>query len=64
MHVLWLIDEDGTETGILGCNELRYLNHSRDPNAEFRGADLYALRNIQPGQEVTFHYGDEWNDVE
>lgn len=62
-HVLWVIDEDGNQRGIEGKNELRFLNHSRDPNAEFHGEDLYAIRNIQPGAELTFHYGDGWDDV-
>ncbi len=64
MHVLWAVDEDGNQFGIRGDNELRFLNHSREPNAEFSGVDLYALRNIQPGCEVTFHYGDDWEDVD
>ena len=63
-HVLWVQQEDGREVGILGRNALRYLNHSASPNAEFLGADLHALRNIQPGAEITFHYGAEWEDVE
>lgn len=63
MHVLWVIEDDGSEVGIEGRNALRYLNHSRTPNAEFRGPDLHALRNIQPGQEITFHYGEAWDDV-
>ena len=62
MHVLWLTDENGLEQGIDGKNALRFLNHSLDPNAEFRGADLHATRNIQPGREVTIHYGDAWED--
>lgn len=64
MHVLWVLEEDGSEVGIEGRNALRFLNHSLTPNAEFLGADLHATRNVQPGQEITFHYGDEWNDVE
>lgn len=64
MHVLWIVDEDGSEVGIEGRNALRYLNHSRFPNAEFRGPDLHALRNIQPGQEITFDYGEAWDDVD
>ena len=64
MHVLWVVDEDGSELGIEGQNDLRFLNHSLDPNAEFRGPDLHALRNIQPGHEITFHYGDAWEDIE
>jgi len=57
MHVLWLIDEEGSEAGIRGTNALRFLNHSKTPNAEFRDADLYALKNIQPGCELTIDYG-------
>ena len=64
MHVLWVLEEDGTEVGIEGRNDLRFLNHSSRPNAEFLGPDLHATRNIQPGQEITFHYGDEWDDVD
>lgn len=63
-HVLWVIDEEGKEVGIRGRNSLRFLNHSAWPNAEFRGADLHAVRNIQSGAEITFHYGDAWEDVE
>ncbi len=64
MHVLWVEEEDGSQYGVLGETALRYLNHSSNPNSEFCGADLFALRNIQPGHEVTFHYGEEWEDVE
>jgi SET domain-containing protein len=64
MHVLWIIDDEDNEVGIRGENALRFLNHSSKPNAEFRGAGLHAVRNIQPGEEVTFHYGDDWEDVE
>jgi hypothetical protein len=40
------------------------LNHTKRPNAEFEGADLFALRNIQPGQEILIHYGEAWEGVE
>jgi SET domain-containing protein len=63
-HVLWLVDEDGSEEGLRVTNELRYLNHSADPNAELDGLDLLALRNIQPGCEVTIDYGEAWRDVD
>ena len=62
-HVLWVLDESGEEIGIRGQNDLRFLNHSLRPNAEFLGAELIALRNIQPGCEVTFHYGDAWAHI-
>jgi len=59
-HVLWVTWEDGREVGIDGKNELRYLNHSPKPNCEFDGTELLALRNVKPGEELTFHYGDDW----
>ena len=42
---------------------LRFLNHSRTPNVEFDGPDLYACRDIEPGEELVFDYGAEWADV-
>lgn len=63
-YVLWLIEDDGSETGIRGENDLRFLNHSRRPNAELRAADLHALREIEPGSEICIDYGEAWNDVE
>ena len=63
-YVLWLVEDDGSETGIHGENDLRFLNHSRRPNAELREVDLSALRNIQPGAEIYIDYGESWEDVE
>ena len=60
IYVLWVFDEDDQEVGVEGRNELRFLNHSVVPNAEFLGLDLHATRNIQPGHEVTIHYGEAW----
>lgn len=60
IYVLWVFDEDDREVGIEGRNGLRFLNHSAAPNAEFLGLDLHATRNIQPGHEVTIHYGEAW----
>jgi SET domain-containing protein len=61
-HVLWLIDDDGVEEGLRVTNEMRFLNHSTDPNAELDGLELHALYNIQPGSEVTIDYGEAWRD--
>lgn len=63
MHVLWVEGDDGEYFGINGKNGLRYLNHSSAPNAYFDGADLYAERSIAKGEEITFHYGEDWEDV-
>ncbi len=63
-YVLWVEDDDGKELGIDGQNELRYVNHSSKPNAVFFGAELFALREIEPSAEITFDYGDEWASVD
>ena len=63
MYVLWL--EKGDEwKGYNGYGRLRFLNHSSKPNAEMRDLDCYAIRRIRQGEEVTFHYGDDWDDVD
>lgn len=56
-HVLWLSDNEGLRVD----NELRYVNHSSRPNAEARGTTLVAIRNTQPGAEITIHYGADWD---
>jgi hypothetical protein len=63
MHVLWLWNEDNERwEGIDGKNEMRFLNHARPPNAEWYDNDLYALREIEAGEEITFDYGEDWED--
>ncbi len=63
MHVLWLVDEHSGEwEGIDGQNEMRFLNHSDEPNADFWNADLYALRTIHKDEEITFDY--KWEEEE
>lgn len=61
MHVLWIWNEE-TERweGINGKNEMRFLNHAGQPNADWWGTDLYALRPIARDEEITFDYG--WDD--
>lgn len=61
MHVLWLWnDERERWEGIDGKNEMRFLNHADEPNADWWGADLYAIRAIARDEEITFDYG--WNE--
>jgi len=63
MHVLWLWNEDNEQwEGIDGLNEMRFLNHSSTPNADWWGDELYALRTIEPDEEITFDYG--WDEEE
>ena len=60
-HVLWVEDEPGGEwTGYDGRNDMRYMNHSGEPNAEMDGLHCYALREIPPGAEITIDYGADW----
>jgi len=62
MHVLWLYDEEtGDWEGIDGKNEMRFLNHSPKPNAEWWDNELYSIRDIGKGEEITFHYGEDWD---
>ena len=63
-YVLWVEGDDGAYRGIDGDNELRWLNHSSSPNVEFDGPELFALVDIEPGTELCFHYGEEWEHVD
>ena len=58
-HVLWVEKYDDVWVGRDGKNLLRYLNHSADPQAEFVGFKLYAVRDIQVDEEITIDYGEE-----
>lgn len=62
-YVLWVERTDGKTVGRLGRSGLRFLNHSSKPNAEFDGDRLYSRRIIREDEEITFHYGEEWEDV-
>jgi len=60
-YVLWVLDEDGAGYGIDGQNALRYVNHDPDHNAIFDEDELYALRDIEIGEEICHHYGSDWD---
>jgi len=57
--LLWIGDERGYQE-YRGYGRLRFLNHSIRANNEFR---RLATRTIRRGQEITFHYGEEWEHV-
>ena len=61
-RVLW-VEGDSTDewVGYDGTNVLRFLNHSKQPNAELDGQELYACQDIAAGEEITIDYG-EWFD--
>jgi SET domain-containing protein len=56
----WSIDGSGRD------NIARYINHSCRPNAEariWRGRVwIWSSRNINPGEEISYHYGKEYFD--
>jgi len=61
IYVLWIEDDTGEGwTGYNGENEMRFMNHADQPNAEMDGLYCYALNNIPPDAEITIDYG--WND--
>ena len=68
---LFTLDDDLLIDGGRGGNASRFLNHSCDPNCEavIHGDDadarifFHALRNIQPGAELTFDYKYERTDA-
>ena len=61
IYVLWVEDEPGGGwTGYDGRNEMRFMNHSAQPNAEMDGLYCYALEEIPAGTEITIDYG--WDD--
>ena len=59
-YVLWVWLEDGQAVGRSGRNHYRYLNHATPANAEFEGFDLYAVRDIPAGAEITVDYGPDY----
>lgn len=53
-HVLWLSEKQGFE---VHCY-LRYINHDDHPNAAYyETLEVYALRDIAIGEEITHNYG-------
>ncbi len=63
-HVLWIEEVCGKVYGVDGQNEMRFVNHSKKPNAYFDGEDLVALAPIKKGDEITHNYGADWLDIE
>lgn len=63
-HVLVVYDEDTGEEleWHLGTNKFRYVNHSSRPNLEMvdETLEFVALRHIAAHEELTWYYGDEF----
>jgi SET domain-containing protein len=57
MHVLWLDEDTGFE---VSC-DLKYINHSDEPNAcYYDDKSVVALRDIDAGEEITHNYEADW----
>lgn len=60
------LDDDFDLDGDVPWNPARFINHSCAPNceAEFFGDQIWimAIRDIQPGEEITFNYGYDLTD--
>ena len=57
----------GKDTWIDPIDEFQYLNHSCNPTAGLKGSRklrLYALRDLEPGDEVTIDYSTTEEDVD
>ncbi len=58
--------KDKTINGNIPENKARYINHSCRPNCEAKGPYgrifIMAIKNIKPGEELTYDYGKEYFD--
>ncbi len=63
---LFEVGKNKTINGNIKANTARYINHSCVPNCEADGPEgkvyIWALRNIQAGEELTYDYGEEYFD--
>ena len=61
---IFSMDEDFDLDGDFDWNPARFVNHSCAPNCEALWEEgriwIAALRDIQPGEELTFNYGYDW----
>jgi SET domain-containing protein len=64
---MFTLDARWTVDGSPRWNKARYINHSCAPNAKAiarnGGIAIVALRRIEPGEEITYHYGQEYFDL-
>jgi SET domain-containing protein len=64
---LFEINERWTIDGSSRSNRARYINHSCRPNAEVyfvkHVIKVRAIKNIKPGDEITYHYGRNYFDA-
>ena len=65
---IFSLDDDWDVDGDVPWNPARFLNHSCEPNAEAEifGEQIWilALRDIRPGEEITFNYSYDLENYE
>lgn len=65
-YLFWTSDTSMID-GNIPSNKARFINHSCDPNCVVklrrRRIRIFALRTIQPNEELSYHYGDEYFDL-
>jgi SET domain-containing protein len=68
-NVLFMVEFDNDDIALdasVNSNELRYINHSCDPNTYMRRAyqkvEFYTLRPVKKGEELTCDYGETHHD--
>ena len=68
-NVLFMVEFDHDDIALdasINSNELRYINHSCDPNTYMRRAyckvEFYTLRSVKKGEELTCDYGETHHD--
>lgn len=63
---LFEIDDEWTIDAQDGGGVARFINHSCEPNTEAEIEDsrinIYAVRHIRKGEEITIDYGEEYYD--
>ena len=63
---LFTVDKHTVIDAAVGGNKARFINHSCDPNCEAVEEDgrifIEAIKNIQPGVELTYDYGFETDE--
>jgi hypothetical protein len=55
--------DPGRRMYVLSADDDRFTNHSDDPNTENVGEATYAVRDIYPGEEITWDYRP-WGGVD
>jgi len=64
---LFEVNDKWTVDGATRGNIARYINHSCDPNCEVEISEddrimISAIKKIEPGDELTYDYGEEYFD--